>query len=81
MITLHYTFEGQPFEYTIDREQAHKALYNWFIDNWSHDDFIEYILMRDTDTIDLLEDFKDELHEAFEDEAEEDFYYGEEYDD
>lgn len=73
MITFNYEFEGTPVSYTIERDKAHLLLYEWVMDNWSHDDFIDYILMRDTETIDLLEDFKDELQEMCEELAEEEF--------
>lgn len=74
MITLRYKFEGEDFDYNVDRFDIEKRLYEYLRDEWTQEELIEYIIDNDGCQLDYAVDFLEEIHDMFEDEAEE-FYY------
>ena len=75
MKTLTYNIDDEEcFDYEIDRDEMRKRLYQWFLDEWSHDDLIDYIINSDGTEIDLEQEFEEIIYELFEDDALE-FYY------
>ena len=74
MITLRYVFDGEDFDYEVDRFDIEKRLYKYLRDEWSQEALIEYIIDNDGAILDYSVDFLEEIHNMFEDEAEE-FYY------
>lgn len=71
MITLRYTFDGEDFDYNVDRFDIEKRLYEYLRDEWTQEELIEYIIDNDGSTLDYAVDFLEEIHNMFEDEAEE----------
>lgn len=74
MVTLTYIFDGEFFDYEVDRFDIEKRLYEYLLDEWTQEELIEYIINNDGATFDYLVDFLQEIHDMFECEAEE-FYY------
>lgn len=74
MVTLRYKFNDEDFDYDVARSDVEKALYDWLLENWTHEELIEYIIDTDGSQVDLLLDFKEEIHDLFESEAEEHYY-------
>jgi hypothetical protein len=74
MVTLTYIFDGEFFDYEVDRFDIEKRLYEYLQDEWTQEELIEYIINNDGATFDYLVDFLQEIHDMFESEAEE-FYY------
>lgn len=74
MVTLRYRFDGEDFDYDVDRFDIEKRLYEYLQDEWTQEALIEYIIDNDGATFDYMADFLEEIHDMFESEAEE-FYY------
>ena len=74
MVTLTYIFDGEFFDYEVDRFDIEKRLYEYLLDEWTQEELIEYIINNDGATFDYLVDFLQEIHDLFESDAEE-FYY------
>lgn len=74
MVTLRYKFDGEDFDYEVDRFDIEKRLYEYLRDEWTQEALIEYIIDNDGATLDYVVDFLSEIHDMFESDAEE-FYY------
>lgn len=74
MLTLHYTFDDEQFDYDIDRYDMEQRLFDWLYENWTSEECVEYILSLDGCQVSLFDDFNDLITELFEDEAEECWY-------
>ena len=74
MVTLRYKFDGEDFDYDVDRFEIEKRLYEYLRDEWTQEELIEYIIDNDGATLDYVVDFLEEIHNMFEDEAEECWY-------
>lgn len=74
MITLRYIFDEENYDYDVDREEIKKELYRWMRDNYSIEELLDYIFDNDLCQIDILKDFLEEIHDLFEDDAEECFW-------
>lgn len=74
MVTLRYKFNNEDFDYEVDRFAIEKKLYEYLRDEWTQEVLIDYIISNDGCQLDYVVDFLEEIHDVFEDEAEE-FYY------
>lgn len=74
MITLRYEFDGEYFDYDVDRFDIEKRLYEYLLEEWTQEELIEYIIDNDGATLDYAVDFLEKIHDMFEDEAEEHYY-------
>ena len=66
---LTYNFDDESFDYEVESDAIKKALYEWLLDEWSHDEFIDFILSADGCTINIEKDFEEIIYELFEDDA------------
>lgn len=74
MITLTYIFDGEFFDYEVNRFNIKKRLYEYLLEEWTQEELIDYIISNDGCHFDYVTDFFEEIHDLFESDAEE-FYY------
>ena len=74
MPTINYVFDGDDFEYEVEPHEVEQCVIDWLCDNWTHEECAEFIVGLDGERVDLFEDFKDVIEDAFRDDAKE-FYY------